>query len=277
MEFVRDGITIGTFEIKYYGIIIMLGAVLAAWLTSRQSARKGENPDTVWDFMPWVLVLGIIGARIWHILTPTDFNQSLGIATNYYLTHPLDALNIRSGGLGIPGAVIGGVIALYFYCKNHKLVFSRWLDFLAPGLALAQAIGRWGNFINQELYGAPTDLPWKLFIDAAHRITGYENVEYYHPLFLYESIINLLNAGLLFWLSRKKDDKLKDGDLFLIYLLNYSFARFCLEFIRLDASSIGGLNANQTLMAVAFFGAIIGLVLKHRKTNKPDYDTAPQP
>jgi phosphatidylglycerol---prolipoprotein diacylglyceryl transferase len=277
MEFVREGIKIGLFEIHYYGVIIMLGAVLAAWLASKQSARAGENPETVWDFMPWVLIFGIIGARIWHILTPTDFNQSLGLATNYYFTHPLDALDIRNGGLGIPGAVVGGVAALFVYCRKHKLAFSHWLDYLAPGLALAQSIGRWGNFVNQELYGAPTNLPWKLFIDAAHRITGYENVEYYHPLFLYESLFNLLNAGLLFWLSRKKADLLKSGDLFLIYLINYSFARFFLEFIRLDASSIGGINANQTLMAVTFIASVIGLVIKHRKTNTPEIDTAPQP
>lgn len=274
--FIREGIKIGPLFIHYYGVIIMLGALLAAWLTSKQSQRKGENPETVWDFLPWVLIAGIIGARIWHILTPPDSMVELGMTTAYYLTHPLDAIAVWNGGLGIPGAVIGGVLALYFYCRKQKLGFSRWLDFLAPGLALAQAIGRWGNFVNQELYGAPTDLPWKLFIAPAYRIQGYQNIEYYHPLFLYESIYNLMNAGVLFWLSRKHEDKLKDGDLFLIYLLIYSVGRFCLEFLRLDASSLGGINANQTLMAIITVCSTIGLVLKHRK-NQETIDDAPQP
>ncbi len=263
--FLREGIKLGPLYIHYYGVIIMAGAVLAAWLASKQSQRKGENPDTVWDFLPWVLVAGIVGARIWHILTPPQSQVDLGMDTMYYLTHPLDAISTWNGGLGIPGAVIGGLLALYFYCKKKKLSFARWIDYLAPGLALAQAIGRWGNFINQELYGAPTDLPWKLFIDAAHRIPGYADFAYYHPLFLYESIYNLLNAGLLIWLSRKQEHRLKDGDLFVIYALIYAVGRFLLEFLRLDPSPVAGMNVNQTLMAIIALGSAILLVIRHRK------------
>lgn len=268
--FVREGIKLGPLFIHYYGVIIMVGALIAAWLTSEQAKRKGQNPEVVWDFLPWVLIFGILGARLWHILTPSDSWQALGYTPQYYFSHPLDAIAIWNGGLGIPGAIFGGILALFIYCKNNHLNFGQWTDFLAPGLALAQAIGRWGNYINQEVYGAPTDLPWKIYIDPAHRIAGYENIAYYHPLFLYESIYNLMNFGVLMWLSRKHGNSLLDGDLFVIYLGNYAAGRFFLEFLRLDASSVGTLNANQTLMMIVFVGSLITLLLRHAG-KKPGY------
>lgn len=274
--FTREGIQLGPLYLHYYGVIIMIGALSAAWLVSFQSKRKGENGDTVWDMLPWLLIGGIVGARIWHILTPPASMVAQGITTMYYLTHPLDAIAIWNGGVGIPGAVIGGVLALYIYTRVRHLNFSRWLDFIAPGLALAQAIGRWGNFINQELYGSPTDLPWKIFIDPAHRIAGYENVAYYHPLFLYESIWNLLNLTFLLVLSRKLSDTLKDGDLFLGYLVIYPVGRFFLEFLRLDASPVLGLNINQTLMAVIAVCSAAALIVRHWKTPLSEEDEEPQ-
>ena len=168
-----EGFFIGTFEVRYYGIILMLGAVAGAFLAARQAKRKGYSPDIVWDLMIYLLIGGIIGARLWHILTPTP---TAGVTAGWYFTHPLDALNIRKGGLGIPGAVIGGLIVMYFYARRHHLNFLHWVDIAAPALALGQAIGRWGNYVNQELYGAPTSLPWKLYIDPQHRLPGYENI-----------------------------------------------------------------------------------------------------
>jgi phosphatidylglycerol:prolipoprotein diacylglycerol transferase len=177
----------------------------------------------------------------------------------------VDALAVWKGGLGIPGAVIGGIIVLYFYARRYKLNFAEWTDIVAPSLALGQAIGRWGNFFNQELYGAPTDLPWKLSIDPAHRLPNYESVEYYHPLFLYESLWNLGNMFLLLWISRRYADRLKDGDLFLIYLIVYPVGRFLLDFLRLDASLVGGININQTVMAVVAVLAAAALLWRHRR------------
>ncbi len=143
----REGVWIGPLFIHFYGVIIMLGALAAAWLSTIESKRRKINPEYVFDMLPWLLVAGIIGARIWHILTPPASMVERGITAGYYLTHPLEAIAIWNGGLGIPGAVIGGVIALYIYCRKKKFSFATWVDIIAPGLALAQAIGRWGNFV----------------------------------------------------------------------------------------------------------------------------------
>jgi phosphatidylglycerol:prolipoprotein diacylglycerol transferase len=187
----------------------------------------------------------------------------------FYLTHPLDALNVRRGGLGIPGAIIGGALALVVYCRRRKLDPLLWMDIAAPGLALGQAIGRWGNYVNQELYGAPTNLPWAIRIDEQYRLPLYKAVEYYHPLFLYESLWNLGNMFLLLWLARRFQDSLKNGDIFLVYTIMYATGRFLLEFLRLDASMIAGLNANQTFMLVVGVAAAGALIWRHRSGASP--------
>ena len=184
-----------SFHVYFYGILITIGVIAATLLALAQAKRRGQNPDLLWDMLFWVVIAGIVGARIWHVLTPPPSMVAQGITTQYYLTHPLDMIDIRKGGLGIPGAVIGGVLAMWVYTRRKKLSLITWLDITAPGLALAQAIGRWGNFFNQELYGAPTNLPWKIYIDPAHRLPGFENFAYYQPLFLYESLWDLANMA----------------------------------------------------------------------------------
>jgi len=258
------GFQIGPIFIRFYGIIIMLGALAGSWLAVREAKRRDQDPELVWDGLVWVLVGGIIGARLWHIFTPTPSDIAVGLTTKYYLTHPLDAINIRSGGLGIPGAVIGGMLALYWFCKRRKIRFTMWVDIAAPGLALGQAIGRWGNFVNQELYGPPTDLPWGIFIEPQYRLPGYKEFERFHPLFLYESLWNLLNMGVLLWIGRKYKDKLKYGDLLLVYMIIYPVGRFLLEFIRLNSAEIGGINANQTMMVLVAILAAAWLFIRHR-------------
>lgn len=257
------GFQIGPLTIRYYGIIVMLGAIAAAWLASREARRRGESGELVWDGLVWVLIGGILGARIWHILTPPESMIEVGITTRFYLTHPLDALAIWNGGLGIPGAILGGVFALYLFARNHKLNFGVWLDIVAPALALGQAIGRWGNYFNQELYGQPTSLPWGISIDPQYRLPGYEDKVTYHPLFLYESLWNFGIVALLLWLGRRFQDRLLAGDLFLIYLVAYATGRFLLEFLRIDPSSIGGININQTVMAAVIFLSAGGLIWRH--------------
>lgn len=256
-----DGITIFGFKIYFYGILIMLGALAATWIAAYRAKQYGQESDTAWDILPWALIGGIIGARLWHIFTPT---ASSALTTMHYLTHPLDALNPRMGGLGIPGAVIGGFLAVWIYTRRRDLSIAVWADIIAPGLALAQAIGRWGNFFNQEVYGAPTDLPWKLYIAPANRLPGFANVDYYHPLFLYEFIWNLINAGFLIWISRRFKDRLMRGDVFLAYIVIYAIGRFLLEFLRLDISPVAGINVNQTFMAVIGVAAAVFFIWRHR-------------
>ena len=252
-----------SFKIYFYGIIIMMGVLAATTLTYYEAKRRGLNTESIWDMLIWVMIGGILGARLWHIFTPPPSMVLRGITTQYYLTHPLAMIDIRNGGLGIPGAVLGGGLALWIYTRAKKMSLVPWLDAIAPGLALGQVIGRWGNFFNQELYGAPTNLPWKLFIDPAHRLPGYQNVAYYHPLFLYESIWDLANMAILLWLSRRFNDRLKDGDIFLVYLVIYSIGRFLLEFLRLDASRLAGINANQTLSAIVAVVAVAAIIVRH--------------
>lgn len=259
--------------IHWYGIVLMLGAVAGAWLAARSAKQHGYDPEIVWDLLTYLLVWGIVGARLWHIFTPSPsimtLDPSTGELVNPYFAggtiQILDILSIWKGGLGIPGAVIGGAIALYFYTRKRGLNFAEWADIATPSLPLGQAIGRWGNFFNQELYGAPTNLPWAIHIDADHRVPGYEQFETYHPLFFYESVLNLANMFFLLWLSRRYADKLKNGDIFLAYLVTYPLIRFSLDFLRLDASLVGGINVNQTFMAIIALCAGAALFLRHRK------------
>jgi len=260
-----DGFALGPLYIRFYGIILMLGAIAGGFLAAHEAKRRGHDPEIVWDLLVYLIIGGVIGARLWHIFTPPPSSIAQGFTTQYYLTHPLDALAIWKGGLGIPGTIMGGLIALYFYTRKYPVIsFVEWTDIAAPGLALGQAIGRWGNFFNQELYGAPTNLPWKIYIDPAHRLAGFQNDAYYHPLFLYESILNLLNMLFLLWITRQYSDKLKRGDVFNVYLIIYPVIRFSLDFLRLDASQLGGINANQTLSAVVAVFAVAALIWRHR-------------
>ena len=250
----------------------MLGAVAGAWLASLELKRRGHDPEIIWDLLIYLIIGGVIGARLWHIFTPTPAS---GLTTYYYLTHPLDAVEVWKGGLGIPGTIIGGLIALYLYVRKYKTIsFIEWTDIAAPGLALGQAIGRWGNFFNQELYGSPTNLPWGIKItDAAARVAPYNDLTKYpldvtrfHPLFLYELILNLANMFLLLWLTRRFAKKLKQGDIFLVYLIFYPTVRFFLEFLRVDYPVIGGIDPNQVLVGVVAVLAAVALIWRHRPT-----------
>ncbi|HBO33554.1 MAG TPA: prolipoprotein diacylglyceryl transferase [Anaerolineaceae bacterium] len=258
-----QGFNIGPLTIRFYAILIIIGAIAGAWLASRQAKKHGEDSEIILDLLPWLLIGGIIGARLWHIFTPSASNIAQGVTTENYLRNPIEILKMWKGGLGIPGGVIGGALVLIIYTKSKKLSFWQWADFIAPGLLIGQSIGRWGNFVNQEVYGRPSNLPWAITIDPQYRITGFEFVEKYHPLFLYESLLNLVGAGVLLWIDRKFKDKLFKGDIFFGYLIWYSTVRFFLEFLRLDPSPVNGININQTSMLVVGVLAAIILVLRH--------------
>ena len=170
------GFNLGPITIHYYGIIITLGILIAMVIISRGASRRGKTMDFLIDAIPWIFLGGLIGARFWHILTPPQSMVNHGITTRYYLTHLNEAIAIWKGGAGIIGSVMGGTLALSIFARKKGEIISVWLDIIAPGLALAQAIGRWGNFINQEVYGLPSDLPWAITIEPLYRLPGYESV-----------------------------------------------------------------------------------------------------
>ncbi|MDD4230672.1 MAG: prolipoprotein diacylglyceryl transferase [Dehalococcoidales bacterium] len=243
---------IGPVTIQYYGIFISLGIVSAILYAFYEAYRRGENLDNVINMALVVIPLGIIGARLYHVI---DY-------WSYYSQNP--AAIIGGRGLGIYGAIIGGAVGVLVYCAWKKLPPLRWMDIIAPGLILAQAIGRWGNFFNQELYGYPTDLPWGIYIDPANRLPGFEGYTHFHPLFLYESLWNLLGFAILFFINRKYGKKLLDGEVTIAYFMYYSVGRFILEGMKIEVWTIAGF---PTARWIAIFTFIICLaIIIYRRT-----------
>jgi len=259
------GIHIGPLYLRYYGLILMAGAFAGAYLASLEAKRRDLNTDHVWDGLIWALVGGIIGARLWHILTPPPSMVEAGITTRYYFEHPLEALAIWNGGLGILGAVVGGLLGLYLFVRRRGLKMGEWVDLAAPGIALGQAIGRWGNYFNQELYGRVTELPWGLDVAIEYRLpehVGLPESTRFHPTFLYESLWNLLAFFLLSYVSRRFGDQLRRGDLALFYLILYPLGRFLAELQRPDAWLWQGMPVAQ-IVSVGLM-AVCGLLLLWR-------------
>ena len=263
MKLIREGIIIGPLFLHYYGLIIMLGVLAAVKLAILMGKKRGYTEDTYWDMVPWMLIPGILGARFWHVLMPS---VSSGLNFGWYLQHPGEILAVWKGGLGIPGGVIGGCAGIWVFCRRRGIPFADFMDTIAPALPLGQAIGRWGNFVNQELYGKPSSLPWAITIDPEYRAPEYAGIATYHPLFLYESLFNLLLAFCLWKLDHSKSVRLRSGSLFLIYLIAYPAARFFLEFLRLDTAQVGGININQAIMAVTALVSAIVLALREKNS-----------
>jgi phosphatidylglycerol---prolipoprotein diacylglyceryl transferase len=265
MSFDSLGIHIGIFYIRYYGLILMAAALIAAFTAETLARRRHLDTEIVWDVFLWVVIGAVVGARIWHILTPPQSMQEMNppITTFWYLTHPFDAINLTKGGLGLPGALIGGALTMWLYVRRKKLSFGVWGDIAVPGIALGLAFGRLGNFVNHELYGLPSNLPWAIYIPPEARLPQYATVTRYHPLFLYESLLNIINFGILLWLGEKYRDHLKAGDLILVFFMDYGIIRFGLEFLRIDQSLVYGMDINQVLAAVVALAAAGGLFWRH--------------
>lgn len=264
--------TIGPVSVYWYGIIIVSAAMMGGWVASIEAKRRGLNPDEVWNGLIVALVLGIIGARLYHVFSSPEGGS---VGWSYYRQNPVAILKIWEGGLGIYGAIIGGVIGVLLYCWLRKSNPLEWLDVGALGLAIAQVIGRWGNFVNQELYGPPTDLPWGITIPWENRIAPYNDLSRYppttrfHPVFLYESLWSLLGFALLMWIGHRFKERLRKGDIFLLYLVWYPLGRFSLEFLRPDAWMMGGLAAAQVFALIAIALAILSMVYLHRRPLPP--------
>jgi phosphatidylglycerol:prolipoprotein diacylglycerol transferase len=255
---------IGPIAIHWYGIFIVSGILAATYLSARMARLVGENPELAWDALVWVVLLGVVGARLYHVLTPPP---SMGVDRWYYFRHPLEILATWKGGLGIYGAVAGGALGLYIVIRRAKRDIWRWMDIVVPGVILAQAIGRWGNFVNQELYGSPTDLPWGIYIEPQYRLIGFEGYERFHPIFFYESMWNLATSAVLVYLIWRYRERLIPGVVTGIYFVSYSTIRFLLEFVRLDSPTIGSVSIAQ-IVALCIILVWIGLIAWRVKTYK---------
>lgn len=280
MEFKPEFIVIADrVQIRYYGIIIVLAMLVAAWAAARLAKRDGRDPDHVWGALTWAIIPAIVLARAWFVIFPPAASVEQGMDTMYYLQHFFDlqngAIAIWSGGLSIFGAVLGGFLGAYVYLRRNHLPIAPWLDIAGVALPVGQAIGRWANFVNQELYGTVTSLPWGISIDNAHRVTPFKSlVDYpvattrFHPLFLYESLWSVLAFIVLLNIFQRGRDKLRYGDIFLLYVMQYSFIRFLLEFLRVEVAHIPGtdINSSQAFTLLTFLVALVIFVVRQRST-----------
>ncbi|GAA1988463.1 prolipoprotein diacylglyceryl transferase [Microbacterium pumilum] len=258
---------IGPLRIHIYALCIITGIIVATLMTNRRLTKRGAEPWVVIDIALLAVPLAIIGARIYHVVTHWDFYFGPGAV-------PWSALFIWEGGIAIYGSLIGGAIGAWLGCKWTGIRFWTFADALAPGLLLAQAIGRFGNWFNQELFGLPTDLPWGLEIDSDNPAfpPGLEPGTLFHPTFLYEVIWNTLGVLVLLWAGRRF--RLQWGRVFALYLVWYSAGRIVWESIRIDQSEIiFGLRTN---VWAAIFGVILGVVLFYvQKRRHPGFEPSP--
>jgi phosphatidylglycerol---prolipoprotein diacylglyceryl transferase len=254
--------------------LLGLSKVKVEWLDS--APWRSWNPDHVWNGIIICLLFGLIGARLYHVLTPSPSMAAVGIHSPLdYFRHPFMLINLRLGGLGIYGGIAGGLIGLIWYTARHRLPTLAWADVAAIGLALGQAVGRWGNFFNQELYGRPTELPWAIFIEPNYRLPGYRDFSHFHPAFLYESLWNFLAFVLLLTLFHRYRNRLLQGELLALYLILYAVGRTLLETVRLDSRtlSIGATNLGLPIATVVSLIVailmIIWIVWRRRHLRRP--------
>ncbi|CAB4860862.1 MAG: prolipoprotein diacylglyceryl transferase [Actinobacteria bacterium] len=248
---------LGPLPIRAYALCIVAGIVLAVWLGNKRYVARGGSPSTITDIAIWAVPFGIVGGRLYHVITDSQL---------YFGDHGagfVAALRIWDGGLGIWGAVTLGAVGAWIGAKRAGVPLPPVGDAIAPGIALAQAIGRWGNWFNQELFGAPTTLPWGLQIDVAHRPAGYEAFETFQPTFLYESLWMVGLAFVLIWADKRFT--MGHGRVFALYVLLYCTGRLWIESLRIDsANTILGLRVNIWTSLLVGLGALVYLLVSAR-------------
>lgn len=245
-----------------------------AWTTN--APWRIWNPDHVWGGLTLIVILGLIGARLYHVLTPSPSMAAVGIYSwRDYIRYPLQLINFRAGGLGIYGAMAGGLLAVVVYTRRNRIPTLAWADLAVVGVALGQAIGRWGNFFNQELYGRPTNAPWAIAIDPLYRLPDFAEFSTFHPAFLYESLWSLLTFFVLLGLARRRAARLLPGELLALYLVAYAIGRSLLELVRLDSRAVPFLGLETGLavatvvsLLVAAVAVVAGVVRRLRRRSR---------
>jgi phosphatidylglycerol:prolipoprotein diacylglycerol transferase len=267
--------------VYWYGLMVTIGTLAAAFVADREARRRGHNPDHVWNALIVVMIFGLLGARLYHVISsPAGSGSNL----QSYLEDPVRIINFWSGGglrgLGIYGAIAGGILGLWIYTKWAKLRFAEWADICVLGLPLGQAIGRWGNYFNQELYGSPTTLPWGMTIDTVNRLPQHVAMAAetrFHPTFLYESLFDLLVFFVLMYIAHNWEDHLVVGDIALTYLILYPLGRILVEWQRPDAWMLAGVATAQWISLVLMLVAGTLVLYRHRvhKASRSAGDAAP--
>jgi prolipoprotein diacylglyceryl transferase len=260
-------LTIGPLSIHAYGLMIALGVIAAVWLLGRRLESRGEGTrDDASSIAVWAVIAGVIGTRLYHVATDWDeFKHDLGRIPQLW-----------RGGLGIPGGILFGALAAVWAFRRRGIPPAVGLSAAAPALALAQAIGRWGNWWNQELFGKATTLPWGLRIDTEHLPPGYAPGTTFHPTFLYESLWNFALCIALLGIDRRF--RLRPGRLFAMYVLGYAVGRFWIEGLRIDpAHTIGGMRLNQWVALIAAAGAALYLAADWARPRGPGAQPAAEP
>ncbi|WP_079077237.1 prolipoprotein diacylglyceryl transferase [Streptomyces sp. Root369] len=259
-------IHVGPLPLRGYSLMLILGIAAAVWLGGRRWAARGGERAEVADVALWAVPFGVAGARLYHVITTSEpyFGKD---------GDPLKALSIWDGGIGIWGAIAGGALGAWIGCRRRGIPLPAYADAVAPGIALGQAIGRWGNWFNQELYGRATTLPWALKIDPAHRPEGTPGLVTYHPTFLYESLWCLGVVALVVWAERRF--RLDRGRTFALYAAAYTVGRFWIEYLRVDeAHHILGLRLNDwtALLVFAVALAYLAATTRHAAAGRGDVD-----
>jgi prolipoprotein diacylglyceryl transferase len=259
---------LGPLPVRAYALCIIAGVVVAVWVADRRYRAIGGRRGLILDVATWAVPFGLVGARLYHVIT--DYELYFGAGKD-----PWNMFKIWDGGIGIPGAIALGAVGAWIACRRAGVKLGPVAGAAAPGIALAQAIGRWGNWFNQELYGRPSSLPWALEISPQHRMAGFENVATYQPTFLYESLWDVGIALLLIWAARRF---LLTGDrIFALYVAAYGVGRFIIESLRIDfAHQIAGLRVNQWMAIVIFAAGVIYLYRTRGKVG-PDVIEPPAP
>lgn len=262
---------LGPVPLRGYALAIIAGIIAAIWIGERRWIARGGRPGDVQDLALWAVPFGLVGGRVYHVLTDSDLYFGDG-------RHPIEALYVWRGGLGVWGAIALGALGVYIGARRKGIRMLPVLDAMAPGVLVAQALGRWGNWFNQELFGKPTDLPWGLEIDVDHRPLGYLEDPTFHPTFLYESLWNLAAFGFVIWADRRF--RLGHGRVLALYVMAYTLGRGWIEMLRIDdveLSDVGGLRFNVWTSIVLFVVAAICFMVSSRLRpgrEEQVYDTA---
>ena len=275
-------LNLGFLTIRWYGLLISISVVIGLFISKKLAKSRNINPQYISDILPSLIISSIIGARAYYVIF--EWRQYSG--NNFFTSFDLfnDVIQIPSflaiwqGGIAIHGGLIGGFLCILFFCKSKNIHLKTFIDILIPSITIGQSIGRWGNFFNNEAFGIPTDLPWKLFIPIQNRPIEFINYQFFHPTFIYESLWNFLICILLITIFYQQNNKnsVRPGFISCLYLIGYSFGRFWIEGLRIDPLCIGGippfcdggLRMAQFISIFLFSSGLVGIFFLRLKSYK---------